>query len=84
MPTVAGLLNGVVSGIKDLAGNSLQSNRVVNQTRFTILLGGDLEYDFGDAESLDGQNAAPQTIVGFDNSGAPIDGARHVILTARA
>ncbi len=81
LPTVNGLLNGAVLGIKDLAGNALQPNRIVNQTRFTILLGGDLAYDFGDAESLDGQNSAPQTIVGFDSTGAAIDGARHVILT---
>ncbi len=77
---MSGLLNGVVTGIKDLAGNSLQPNRIVNQTRFTILLGGEHEYDFGDAVSLDGLGSSTQTNIGFDGNGNASDGARHVIL----
>ncbi len=40
-----------IAGIADLAGNLLQANRRVDQTKFTILLG-EHELDYGDADSI--------------------------------
>ena len=67
-------------GIKDLAGNSLQPNRPVDQTRFTILLG-EQELDFGDADSIRNPGHAPQTVSELLGPGIQNDAARHVILT---
>ena len=67
-------------GIKDLAGNDLQPNRPVNQTKFTILLG-EQELDFGDADSIRNPGQAPQTVAEVIGPGEQNDAARHVILS---
>ena len=54
------------SGIRDLAGNLLEANRVDGQTRFTIVMPG-VELDFGDAPASFGTQYAD-------------DGARHAII----
>ncbi len=56
-----------VLGIRDLAGNLLQANRPSNFTRFTIILGPEKQFDFGDANVRETVRAN--------------DGARHVILS---
>ena len=64
--SVVGSLTRHVSGVRDLAGNSLQANQPNGETRFTIYIGTPLDY--GDAP-------APYPTLLADN------GARHAIIS---
>ncbi len=71
---VLGLSNSFITGIKDVAGNTLQPNRPPDDTRFTILTPGVL-LDYGDA---------PDGTAGATASYASLlvnNGARHALVS---